>query len=65
MPRDQQAVRATTGVTAFDALEPGPVPPAFVATTVNEYEVPFVKPFTVHEVSDVVQVRPSGCDVAV
>jgi hypothetical protein len=63
--RDQQADRTATGVTAFDTLEAGPVPPAFFATTVNVYEVPLVRPFTVHEVADVVQVRSSGCDVAV
>jgi hypothetical protein len=34
-------------VTAFEAAEAGPVPTAFVAETVNVYDVPFVRPVTV------------------
>jgi hypothetical protein len=36
------------GVAAADAVEAAPVPDAFVAVTVNVYEVPFVRPVTVH-----------------
>ena len=36
-----------------------------VACTVNVYDVPFVRPETVHEVVDTVQVKPPGFDVAV
>jgi hypothetical protein len=34
------------GVTALDAPDAGPVPPPFVAATVNVYAVPFVRPVT-------------------
>jgi len=43
------------GTAAADAVEARPVPDTFVAVTVNEYEVPFVRPETVHEVVAVVQ----------
>jgi hypothetical protein len=36
------------GMTAFDTLLGGPAATAFVATTVNVYDVPFVRPVTVH-----------------
>ena len=36
-----------------------------VACTVKVYDVPFVRPETVHEVVDTVQVKPPGLDVAV
>jgi len=35
------------GVTAFDALDAGPAPAAFVAVTVKVYSVPFERPVTV------------------
>jgi hypothetical protein len=35
------------GVTAFEAVDAGPVPNEVVAVTVNVYDVPFVRPFTV------------------
>ena len=53
------------GVTAADADEAEPVPLAFVAVTVNVYEVPFVNPATVHEVVAVVHVNEPGEDVTV
>ena len=45
--------KGTRGVTAFDGLDAGPVPAAFVAVTVNVYDVPFVRPDTVHEVAGI------------
>jgi hypothetical protein len=42
------------GVAEFDATEASPVPARFVAVTVNVYEVPFVRPATVHVVAPVV-----------
>ena len=38
---------APTGVTAFDGSDGGPVPAIFVATAVNVYDTPFVRPVTV------------------
>jgi hypothetical protein len=52
------------GVAARE-FEAGPFPLAFVATTVNEYVVPFVSPLTVQPSPAVVQVKPPGEDVAV
>ena len=37
------------GVTAFDAVDCGPVSIAFTAATVNVYVVPFVNPLIVAE----------------
>ena len=59
------AVGAPVGVAEreFDA---GPAPAAFVAVTLNEYEIPFVNPVTVHEVApEVEQDAPPGLAVAV
>lgn len=55
------------GTTADDAVEALDVPPEFVAVTVNVYDVPAVRPVTVHDVpgSATVHVRPPGLDVAV
>jgi hypothetical protein len=53
------------GVTLADAVEGTEFPAALVAITLNVYEVPLVKPFTVHEVVVVVQVNPPGDDVTV
>jgi hypothetical protein len=53
------------GVTAAEADEAAPVPDAFVAVTVNVYEVPFVRPVTVHDVDAVVHVNEPGEDVTV
>jgi hypothetical protein len=36
------------GIAAADAIEAVPVPLAFVAVTVNVYDVPFVRPVIVH-----------------
>jgi len=56
---------ATVGVTLLEAELAGPVPAPFVATTVNVYAVPAVKPDTViGDVADV-PVIPPGLDVAV
>ena len=46
------------GTTAFEAAEAAPVPSALVAVTVKVYELPLVRPVTVHEVVAVVQVWP-------
>ena len=43
------------GVTLLLAAEAALVPAAFVAVTVKVYAVPFVRPVTVQEVPDVVQ----------
>lgn len=53
------------GVTAFDALDETEFPRAFVATAVNVYEVPPVRPVIVHEVVLTEHVRPSGLEVTV
>ncbi len=53
------------GVTAFDVLDGDPVPTALVAVTVNVYAVPLVRPVMVQPSVVVVQVRPSGDEVAV
>jgi len=53
------------GTTATEAVEAAPVPLAFVAVTVNVYEVPFVRPATVQLVELVVQVNEPGVDVTV
>ena len=53
------------GTTAADADEAAPVPDAFVAVTVNVYEVPFVRPVTVHEVDTVEHVNEPGVEVTV
>jgi hypothetical protein len=58
------AVCGVTDVVADDATE---LPISFVATTVNVYTVPFVKPETTHEVAfaAAVHVNPPGDDVTV
>jgi hypothetical protein len=57
------AAGTVDGVTAADAAEATPVPLAFVAVTVNVYEVPFVNPVTAHDVVAVVHVNEPGVDV--
>jgi hypothetical protein len=62
------AVGGTTtgdGVTAAEAVEAAPVPPAFVARTVNVYGVPLVSAATQQDVPTVEQVLPPGEDVTV
>lgn len=53
------------GVTERLAVEVGPEPAAFVAMTVKVYEVPLVRPATVHEYPSVMQVFDPGVDVTV
>ena len=53
------------GTTADDAEDAAPAPALFVAATVNVYDVPFVRPVTVHEVVAVVQVKKPGEEVTV
>jgi len=55
------------GTTALDAVDDALVPSAFVAVTVNVYEVPFVRPVTVADVAvaPAVAVRPPGLDATV
>jgi hypothetical protein len=45
---------ATSGVTGADAPDEDESPTALVATTVNVYGVPLVRPDTTHEVAPVV-----------
>jgi len=61
------ALGGPTGVTALDAAEAAEVPIAFVAVTVNVYDVLLVSPVTVADVvdPDTVAVRPPGDDVTV
>ena len=53
------------GTTEADAEEAEPVPDTFVAVTVNEYDVPLVRPETVHEVDAVVQENEPTVEVTV
>ena len=53
------------GVTEFDGADAGPVPPVFVAVTVNVYGVPFVKPGTVIGLPMPLTCIPPGLDVTV
>ena len=54
------------GTTAEVAADATDVPRAFVAVTVNVYEVPLVRPFTVqNSAPSVPQVRPPGDAVTV
>ena len=53
------------GTTAPDTLDDAPVPTTFVAVTVNMYDVPLVRPVTVHEIVAVVHVNEPGEDVTV
>ena len=60
------AVAGATGVTAFDAADDPDVPTAFVAVTVNVYDVPFTNPDTVTDVAPaVVAEAPPGDAVTV
>ena len=62
---DVGAPGAVAGTAAADATDATPVPAEFVAAAVNVYEVPFVRPVTVQEVVEVVQVNDPGEDVTV
>ena len=56
------------GVTAFEGADGGPVPTAFVAVTVNVYDVPLVKPVTmwlVLVVPALLSTPPAGLDITV
>ena len=53
------------GVAAAEATDAEPMPDALVAVTVNVYEVPFVRPVTVHEVVAVVHWNEPDDDVTV
>jgi hypothetical protein len=53
------------GTTEADAEEAEPVPDTFVAVTVNEYDLPLVRPETVHEVEAVAHVNEPGFEVTV
>ena len=56
---------ADDGVTPGDAEEGAESPIMFVATTVNVYTVPFVRPETVTGDSEVDALKPPGDDVTV
>jgi hypothetical protein len=62
---DVGASATLDGTAAVDADDARPVPEAFVAVTVNEYEVPLLRPNTVHDVDAVVQKNEPGDDVTV
>ena len=53
------------GTTADVAVEAEPVPDTFVPVTVNVYDVPFVRPVTVHEVVAVLHVNEPGAEITV
>ena len=53
------------GITALDGADAGPVPDAFVAVTVNVYEVPFVRPVTIIGLVAFDAVFPPGLDITV
>ena len=53
------------GITLLDAAEGAPLPTAFVATTVNVYAVPFVRPVTVNGLPAPDDVSPPGFDATV
>ena len=57
-------VAPVVGVTLFEAAEAAPVPIALIATTVNVYAVPLVRPVTVIGEPVLVAVNPPGEDVA-
>ena len=54
-----------TGVTALDDADDPDVPPAFDAVALNVYDVPYVKPVTVHSPDEpvTVHVREPGVEV--
>jgi len=56
-PTEVGAPGTIDGTTADDAVEAEPVPDAFVAVTVNAYDVPLVRPATVHEVVALVHAK--------
>ena len=51
------------GATLADGADAAPDPAELVAATTNVYEVPLVRPLTVHEVVGVVHVNEPGEDV--
>ena len=51
------ALGTVEGVTAVDGSEAAEVPMPFIATTLNVYAVPFVKPVTVHASAMTVDVQ--------
>jgi hypothetical protein len=60
------ALGAPTTTIGADAALDAPVPATFRAATLNVYDVPAVRPVTVHVSAPVVvQVRPSGVEVTV
>jgi hypothetical protein len=61
------ALGTLPGITALDGADAAPAPTLFVATTLNVYDVPFVNPVTVAEVTDPATVddAPPGAAVTV
>jgi len=53
------------GLARADAPEATDEPETFEATTLNEYNVPFVKPPTVHDISEVEHWNEPGFEVTV
>jgi len=52
------------GTTTFDGADSDCAPPVFTATTVNEYDVPFVKPVTLQDKTRVDEHdKPPGTDI--
>ena len=73
-PKSALAITGATGTVAgtsdADGRETGPVPSAFVATTVKMYCCPLVRPVTTQELAPLVagaveQVKPPGIEVTV
>jgi hypothetical protein len=53
------------GTIGEESAEAEPVPDIFVAVTVNEYEMPLVRPVTVQDVVAVAQEKEPGVEVTV
>jgi hypothetical protein len=53
------------GVTLFDGADGAPAPAALLATTVNVYAVPLVKPVKIALVPVTVALAPAGLEVTV
>lgn len=60
--RTRELAVLALGVTLFDIAERTPAPFLLKATTLKLYEVPFLRPVTVHTSVRVAQVRPAGVD---
>ena len=55
-----EARTGAAGVTASDGADHGPHPAPLSARTSKVYAVPFVRPLTSHDSTDVTHMRPDG-----